>query len=69
MTKLDGVADVIVDNSARAVIRMTDQKAKLSVGKLNKALSELRGMKARKLARRKFPLKRGEFIVKMEGFS
>jgi len=61
---------VIVDTTARAVFRVEGKK-KLSLKKLDAALAKtgIRGLRARKLQRRKMPIPGATYKVKMDGFS
>ena len=64
---MDGVSDVIVDTTARAVIRMDDPKVKVTQKALDAALENVK-LRARKIAREKVPTQRSEFVLTMEGF-
>ena len=64
---MEGVSDVLVDTTARAVIRMEDPRAKVTQKKLDAALASVK-LRARKIGRQKIPTARSEFVLKMEGF-
>jgi hypothetical protein len=66
LSKLEGVDSVVVDTTARAIIRMKDD-AKPDEKAMNEALP--RGMKARKLQKQKMDVATAIYKIKIDGMS
>jgi copper chaperone CopZ len=65
LSQVKGVESVIVDTTARAVLRMKDD-AKPSEKTLNSAVEKM-GMKVKKLQKRKIPIAAAVYKIRVEG--